>query len=204
MPEDGGATRIQLKNRALILEAALEVFSRDGFSGATLDDIAREAGLSKPNLLYYFPGKEAIYRALLDGLLETWLDPLRALDPEGTPLEEMLGYVRRKLALSRDYPRESRLFAGEILRGAPQMGDALSGELRRLVDARAVVIQGWMDAGRLAPSDPHHLIFSIWALTQHYADFEVQVRAVLGPGRGPWDEAEAHLETHFRRVLTAE
>jgi TetR/AcrR family transcriptional regulator len=201
MGRDEGLTRIQARNRAAILDAALEVFAARGFQGATLDGIARAAGLSKPNLLYYFAGKEAIYRALLDGLLADWLEPLRALDPEGEPMGEMLGYVRRKLALARGYPRESRLFAGEVLRGAPLLGDALAGELRTLVDAKAAVIGGWMAAGRLAPSDPHHLIFAIWALTQHYADFEVQVRAVLGGARDPWAEAEREVVGHFRRVL---
>ena len=198
-----GETRIQRERRAGILAAGLEVFSAEGFRGATLDGIARAAGLSKPNLLYYFPGKEAIYEALLTSLLDTWLDPLRALDPEGDPLAEMLAYVRRKLELARDHPRESRLFAGEVLRGAPILGAELSGPLRALVDDRAAVIAGWMAAGRLAPSDPHHLIFAIWALTQHYADFEVQVRAVLGEARDPWAEAERELVGHFRRVLEA-
>jgi TetR/AcrR family transcriptional regulator len=202
MAGDESPTRIQARNRAVILEAALEVCSAQGFHGATLDAIAKTAGLSKPNLLYYFAGKEAIYVALLEQLLDTWLDPLRALDPDGAPLDEILGYMRRKLALSRSHPRESRLFAGEVLRGAPLLGDVLASELRALVDAKARVIADWMAAGRLARSDPHHLIISIWALTQHYADFEVQVRAVLGAGRDPWTEAEAHLERHFRAVLT--
>ncbi|MEM8824928.1 MAG: TetR family transcriptional regulator C-terminal domain-containing protein [Pseudomonadota bacterium] len=197
----GPPTRIQRDRRDRILTAGLAVFADAGFGGATLDGIARAAGLSKANLLYYFPGKEAIYLAILDQLLETWLDPLRALDPQGDPLSEMLGYVRRKLHLARDYPVESRLFAGEILRGAPELGDVLSGDLRRLVEARAAVIGEWMAAGKIARSDPHHLIFSIWALTQHYADFDVQVRAVLGEDRDPWIEAEHHLMTHFERVL---
>ena len=204
MADGGGATRIQAKNRALILDAALEVFSVEGFRGATLDGIARAAGLSKPNVVYYFGGKEELYRALLDGLLADWLEPLAALDPAGAPLDEMLGYVRRKLALSRDFPRQSRLFAGEVLRGAPVIGGALSGDLRALVDAKAAVIAGWMASGRLAPSDPHHLIFSIWALTQHYADFEVQVRAVLGDRRDPWAEAEREVVGHFRRALAVD
>lgn len=195
------STRIQRNRRARILEAGLDVFSAEGFRGATLDGIARVAGLSKPNLLYYFPSKEAVYVELLAGLLDTWLDPLRALDPEGDPMEEVLGYVRRKLHLARDYPRESRLFAGEILRGAPRIWDQLSGELRQLVDARAEVIRAWMQAGHLARMDPHHLIFSIWALTQHYADFDAQVRAVLGETRDPWAEAEAHLDGVFSRML---
>ncbi|MCK0167445.1 TetR family transcriptional regulator C-terminal domain-containing protein [Jannaschia sp. S6380] len=202
MAKDDGPTRIQRDRRLRILEAGLDVFAAEGFRGATLDGIARQAGLSKPNLLYYFASKEAIFRALLDLVLDTWLDPLRALDPQGEPLREMLEYVRRKLRLARDHPRESRLFAGEILHGAPRLGDALSVDLKRLVDGRAGVIAGWMARGRLAPSDPHHLIFSIWALTQHYADFDVQVRAVLGPDRDPWAEAEAHLTTHFTRLLT--
>ncbi|SDZ23312.1 transcriptional regulator, TetR family [Jannaschia faecimaris] len=195
------STRIQKNRRAQILEAGLEVFSVEGFRGATLDGIAQDAGLSKPNLLYYFPSKEAVYVELLAGLLDTWLDPLRALDPSGDPLAELLAYVRRKLHLARDYPRESRLFAGEILRGAPHMEGHLSGDLRRLVDEHAVILADWMDAGHIARADPHHLIFSIWALTQHYADFDVQVRAVLGEGRDPWAEAEREVEGHFRRVL---
>ncbi len=194
-------TRIQEKNRARVLEAALDVFSRHGFRGATLDEIATEAGLSKPNLLYYFVSKEAIHVTLLEGLVDTWLDPLRDLDAAGDPQEELLAYVRRKLQMSRDLPRESRLFAQEIVQGAPRMKDGLATDLKALVDEKAEVLRGWSAAGRLAPVDPHHLIFSIWSLTQHYADFDVQVRAVLGEGREPIDEAEVFLETLFRRVL---
>ncbi|MDQ2088845.1 TetR family transcriptional regulator C-terminal domain-containing protein [Marimonas arenosa] len=196
-------TRIQRKNTAVILEAALEVFSAHGFRGATVDQIAQAAGLSKPNLLYYFPSKEAIHTALLDGLMETWLDPLRALDEDGDPLAEILGYVRRKLEMSRDYPRESRLFANEIIQGAPRIGPALSGELKQLVDEKAEIIHRWIADGKIAPVNPHHLIFSIWALTQHYADFDVQVHAVLGgPEIDPYPEAGAYLDTLFTRMLT--
>ena len=194
-------SRIQQKNREVILDAALEVFSLHGFRGATLDQIAEVAGLSKPNLLYYFPSKEEVHTALLTGLLDTWRDPLRAMDPKGDPLQEILAYVRRKLDLARDYPRESRLFAGEILQGAPRMRAAIEGDLRRLVTEKATVLTGWMDEGRIARVDPVHLIFSIWALTQHYADFDVQVRAVLGPGHDPFAEAGSFLETLFTRLL---
>lgn len=195
-------SRIQKKNREAILEAALDVFSSQGFRGATLDQIAEAAGLSKPNLLYYFPSKEAVHAVLLSGLLTTWLDPLRAMKPEGDPVEEVLAYVQRKLALSRDFPRESRLFANEILQGAPRIMAAIEGELKLLVDARAALLSRWMDEGRLARVDPVHLIFSVWALTQHYADFDVQVRAVLGPGHDPYAEAGGFLDTLFRRLLT--
>ena len=198
---NGGRTRIQERNRAAILEAGLAVFSALGFSGATLDRIAKEAKLSKPNLLYYFPSKEAVHMALLTNLLDAWLAPLRALDPGGDPVEEVLAYVGRKLDLSRDYPRESRLFANEVLRGAPHLSSVLEGELAALVADKAAVLEGWMAEGRLARVPPKHLLFSIWALTQHYADFEPQIRAVLGQGHDPFAEAGDYLDTLFRRLL---
>lgn len=194
-------TRIQQRNSKAILDAALEVFSQHGFRGATLDQIADGAGLSKPNLLYYFASKEAVHTALLSQLLHTWLDPLRAMNPEGDPTVEIMGYVRRKLELSRDFPRESRLFANEVLQGAPRMRAAIEGDLKALVDEKAQVLQAWMDQGRIARMHPVHLIFSIWALTQHYADFDVQVRAVLGPGHDPFSEAEEFLNALFARLL---
>jgi TetR/AcrR family transcriptional regulator len=201
MPTARPRTRIQTKNRETILNAGLEVFSTHGFRGATLDQISDVAGLSKPNLLYYFASKEAIHVEVLSQLLDTWLDPLRQMNPDGDPIDELLGYVRAKLDLSRDYPRESRLFANEILQGAPRMKAAIEGDLTALVAEKATVLIAWMDQGRIARVHPVHLIFSIWALTQHYADFDVQVRAVLGPGHDPFAEAGEYLEMLFRKLL---
>ena len=193
-------SRIQERNRQTILSAALDLFSQYGLRGTTLDQIADAAGLSKPNMLYYFPSKDSIYAALLARLLDDWLDPLRALDPAGQPIEEFLAYVDRKLALSRDYPRESRLFASEILQGAPHIHATLTGELRALVDEKASVIRDWAARGDIADVDPHHLIFSVWSMTQHYADFDVQVRAVLA-GEDPYVRARAFLRHLYRRTL---
>lgn len=193
-------TRIQKRNRKRILEAALDVFSAQGFRGATLDQIAAEAGLSKPNLLYYFDSKEAIHRLLLDELLASWLEPLRAINPEGEPRAEIMGYMRRKVQMSREFPRESRLFANEILQGAPRLADFISNDLKALVDDRAALIARWSTEGRLAPVDPYHLIFSIWALTQHYADFDAQIRLIRG-GTDPLEGAEVFLERLFDRLL---
>ncbi|GIT87257.1 TetR family transcriptional regulator [Roseobacter sp. OBYS 0001] len=183
------------------MTAGLKVFSQYGFRGSTLDQIAAEAGLSKPNILYYFASKDAIYRALLTRLLDEWLQPIYEIDASGDPVEELLSYARRKLEMSRDYPRESRLFANEVIQGAPRIGDALSGELRRVVNKIAAIIDGWIREGRIQPVDPHHLIFSIWSMTQHYADFDVQVRAIL-PDQDPFPGAEQHLEDMLRRMLT--
>jgi TetR/AcrR family transcriptional regulator len=187
-PQEGGglpkATRIQQKNRRAILEAALEVFSEFGFRAATVDRIAERAKLSKPNLLYYYPSKLAIYVAVLEDTLAEWLQPLRELDPAGDPIEEIGRYIDAKLEMSRTQPAASRLFANEILHGAPAIGDFLRGPMKALIDEKAKTIGEWVEEGRLAPVDPHHLIMMIWAVTQHYADFDVQVRAVLGNTRG--------------------
>lgn len=193
-------TRIQQRNRKKILDAALDVFSAQGFRGATLDQIASVAGLSKPNLLYYFDSKDTMHRALLDRLLETWLNPLKQINPKGEPKAEIMRYMRLKLEMSRLYPRESRLFANEVLQGAPRLTDAIEGDLRALVDERAALIRRWSAAGRLPAIDPYHLIFSIWALTQHYADFDAQIRLIRGSD--PLDGAEAFLDTLFDRLLS--
>ena len=193
-------SRIQRRNRRIILDAALDVFSAQGYRGATLDQIAEAAGLSKPNILYYFAGKEEIHVTLLSQLMETWLDPLVEMDADGDPMSEMLSYVHRKLDMARDLPRESRLFAGEILQGAPRMHPHLMSDLKPLFDEKCALIQGWIDAGRLAPVDPRHLIFSIWSTTQHYADFDAQVQVLSD--QEPMDGARRYLDTLFRRVLS--
>jgi len=194
------STRIQKKNKITILRAGLEVFSQFGFRGSTIDQVAELANLSKPNLLYYFPSKEAIYTALLAQLLDDWLEPLKALDRDGNPVEGLLDYANRKLAMSQNFPQESRLFANEIIQGAPRIGEVLKGELRDLVDEIAVVIDGWIKQGQIKPVDPYHLIFTIWSLTQHYADFDVQVRAILGDV-DPYEGAKTHLEATLRGLL---
>ena len=197
-------TRIQQENEKRILLAALEVFSQTGFHGATLDKIARAADMSKPNLLYYFKNKEEIHVALLTGLLDVWLAPLRAINAHGDPATEIGSYIHRKLESSCEYPRESRLFANEILSGAPHIGDFLQTELRQLVDEKAGILQSWIDDGRLAPCNPRHLLFAICSTTQHYADFSVQVRHVLGlePGdKSYFAEAAQMLDTLFIRRL---
>ena len=199
-PKPKPKTRIQREKQDVILAAALDIFSLHGFRGATIDQIAEAAGMSKPNLLYYFRTKEAMHRSLIDRVLFTWLEPLRAFDALGNPENEIRSYIRRKLEMARDFPRESRLFANEVLQGAPHIEDELKGPLKELVDEKAEVIRVWAKAGKIAKCDPYHLIFSIWSTTQHYADFDVQVRAVLGQGQsgeGRFEDAARFLEQLF-------
>ena len=185
-------TRIQLRNEERILDAAQEVFATYGYQGATIDEVAHRAGISKPNLHYYFKRKRDLYLAVLRRTLEIWLVPLRELDRTGDPAEEIGNYIAQKVQLSRRFPAASRVFANEIVQGAPFLKGYLQTDLRKVVERKAAVIQHWIDEGKLAPIDPYHLIFLIWAATQHYADFIPQIKAVMNVSR--------LNQGHFRKV----
>lgn len=126
------------------------------------------------------PVKEALYIAVLRQILDIWLAPLKAFREDFAPLAAIKEYIRLKLEVSRDYPQASRLFCMEMLAGAPLLMDELTGDLKALIDEKSALIAGWVKSGKLAPIDPQHLIFMIWASTQHYADFAPQVEAVTG------------------------
>lgn len=163
-----------------ILTAAMNTFSQYGIHGTRLEQVAEQAGVSKTNLLYYFPSKEALYVAVMQQILDIWLAPLKAFREDLAPLVAIKEYIRLKLEVSRDYPQASKLFCLEMLQGAPLVMDELTGDLKTLVADKSAIIAAWVNAGKLAPIDPHHLIFMIWATTQHYADFATQVEAVTG------------------------
>ncbi|CAH0183375.1 HTH-type transcriptional regulator RutR [Erwinia aphidicola] len=173
-------SRAVAAKRNAILAAALEFFSQFGIHGTSLDKVAERADVSKTNLLYYFPSKEELYIAVLKDLLDVWLAPLRALRADQHPLEAIRDYIRLKLEVSRDHPQASRLFCLEMLQGAPLLKAELAGDLRHLVEDKAAVIEAWVVQGKLAAVQPHHLIFMLWATTQHYADFSTQVEAITG------------------------
>ena len=178
----------RLANEARILEAAEEVFATAGFSGARTAAIARRAGVPKANLHYYFGTKEALYRRVLQNILEVWLALGDSIRPEAEPAPALAAYIAAKVEHSRRRPHASKVFANEMLHGAPQLRSYLRHALKRWVAAKARVIEGWVAAGRMAPIETRHLFFVIWAMTQTYADFDVQVAAVLGRKRiGPRD-----------------
>ena len=179
---DDDATKglIRQANELRILGAAEKVFARAGFGGATMAAIAVASGLPKANLHYYFGSKEVLYRAVLARTLSDWLAPTTGITADADPRTALEQYIRAKMALSAQRPDGSKVFANEMLHGAPVVKTILTTELRPMVQEKAAVVQGWIDAGRMAPVDATHLFFTIWAATQTYADFDVQVCAVLG------------------------
>jgi TetR/AcrR family transcriptional regulator len=178
-----GKSRNGAAQEAAILEAAERVFAGAGFGGATMAAIAAAAGLPKPNLHYYFGSKRALYRAVLERTLREWLVPMDSIVADTDPGAALECYIREKMRQSFARPYASRVWANELLHGAPELHATLVRTLRPLVRHKAAVIEQWIATGRMAPLDSVHLFFTIWAATQTYADFEVQIRAVLGCGR---------------------
>ena len=127
-------SRIQKEKRSTIKKAALEVFSEYGLRGATLDKIAVASGLTKPNILYYYSSKDQIYFDVLSGLLDEWVAPLHNISSDGDPIDELLGYMKAKLKMSKQKPQESKLFATEILHGAPLTQNVLATSLKQTLD----------------------------------------------------------------------
>lgn len=194
--------RIRQAREADILRAAAGVFAAEGFAGATMQDIAAAAGLPKASLHYYFRHKQALYRAVLADLLHDWLAPADALTADRHPHDALGHYITEKMRLTAERPEASRLFASEVLRGAPEIGDLLRTELRALVEDKVRVIDGWKARGWIALDvDATHLFFTVWAATQTYADFDAQVCAVLGVARLGPDDLQRATDHVLRTVL---
>jgi len=176
-------TRIKIRNEEKILEAALKLFSSYGFHGTTMEKIAELADMSQPNLHNYFKTKADLYEAVLNDILTIWVDPIAYLDVEGDPETELRRYIAKKVEMARKYPEASRIFAAEMLQGAPILMHHLKGPVRMKVKTFSTVIESWSRQGKIREVDPVHLIFMIWAATQHYADFLPQIRAVMDVAR---------------------
>ena len=170
--------RIRERNREAILQAAEQEFALHGYKGTTIQNIAERAGLPKSNVLYYFSNKKRMYSAMFDDILLRWNKVFSEIKPDDDPATALETFIRTKVNMSQQYPLASRLFAMEIIQGAPFLLDHLRTNMREWVRGRASVIQHWIDEGRMAPVDPVQLIFLIWSSTQHYADFQVQILMV--------------------------
>ncbi|HEX8412642.1 MAG TPA: TetR family transcriptional regulator C-terminal domain-containing protein [Sphingomicrobium sp.] len=183
MEENKKRTRIQIRNEKLLLEAAEKIFASFGYHGATLEKVAAMADMSQPNLHHYFRTKLDLYTAVLAKTLDIWLAPLDSMDGEGDPEIELRRYIACKMELARVRPDASRIFTSEMLTGAPLIGTALQTRLKTTVDGSVRVIRRWVEEKKMIAVDPYHLLFMIWAATQHYSDFQPQIKSVMGKSR---------------------
>ena len=195
---------IRRHNQEVILSAAEEVFAERGFTGASMSEIARRACLPKANLHYYFGTKEELYRAVLDDILSAWRLDMDGFRPEADPAGAVSSYIRSKLQFSKRRASGSKVFANEIIHGAGVLGEALGDLVQRGIAGKDKVVEGWAEKGLIAPVDGRHFFMMLWAITQHYADFEVQVRKVLGKetlSDGDWKTIVVQVEGFVLRAL---
>ncbi|MFZ1661663.1 MAG: TetR/AcrR family transcriptional regulator [Paracoccaceae bacterium] len=171
---------IRQENEQRILSAAEKVFAEAGFGGATMQLIADMAGLPKANLHYYFPTKEALYRDVVQNIFNIWLHAADSFDKAPGPIEGIGAYIDAKMEISRRHPDGSKVWASEVMHGAPVIQDYLETTLRDWTAGRAALIQRWIDEGKMAPVNPVHLLYMLWATTQHYADFGHQIETLNG------------------------
>ena len=188
--------RIRRRNEELIINAAKHEFALKGYDGATIGSIAKRAGLPRPNIHYYYDSKLALYGDILSGIVDLWDDALNDLEASDEPATALSEYIQQKLSFSRRYPLDSRIFAKEILSGAPRLETYFARGYRLWFERNLRVFHDWADRGKMDRVDPAHLMFLIWSSTQHYADFEAQIGAALGVsslGEGEFDAAAKTL-----------
>lgn len=174
-------------NERTILAAAEAVFAEQGFGGATMAAIAARAGVPKPNVHYYFPTKAKLYRAVVEQVLTAWLDAARSFDTSADPADALTAYIEAKMDLAREMPLSSRIWASEIMRGAPVIQDFLDTTLTQWVRSRERVVRKWIADGKIKPIEPKILFYMIWATTQHYANAAHEIES-LERGRPLDDE----------------
>jgi TetR/AcrR family transcriptional regulator len=164
-----------------ILRAAKKLFAQRGFGGVSLDHIAREVGASKQNLLYYFPSKEELYRRVLHGVLDVWLSYMDALSQRpDDPERAIRDYIAGKLRFSREHPDDSRVYANEVISGAPLFSEEIADRVIPALQADVAIFNRWAEQGLCRPVDGRHLMILLWASTQVYADWASQIGLVLG------------------------
>ncbi len=170
---------IRQKNKALILSAAKQEFVTYGFKGASIKRIAERASIPRANIHYYFKDKTDLYQQLLSNIIEVWNEDYDTLNADNEPKKALSDYIRAKVMHSKDDPEASRIFASELIHGAPVLHDYLNSDFKEWLNSKVVVIEKWVEQGKIDKVNPHHLLFLIWSSTQHYADFNVQVVAAL-------------------------
>jgi TetR/AcrR family transcriptional regulator len=186
---------IRQKNKAIILNAAKEEFVIYGFQGASIKRIAERASIARANIHYYFKDKTDLYQQLLTDIIEVWNSDYDTLNVENDPAEALKAYIRAKVIHSKEDPYSSRIFASELIHGAPVLDDYLNSVFKEWLQTKVEVIESWIERGLMDKVNPHHLLFLIWSSTQHYADFSVQVLAGL--------DKKALNDKDFEQVITS-
>lgn len=172
-------TRIRQKNQDLIIEVASEQFATQGYAATKMIDIAKAADIPKANVFYYFSSKDKLYYAVLQTVTQPLLEASRPIEELSDPVEALSQYIEAKLRISRDHPHASKVFANEVMSGAKALPKDIGDELFKQAQMMMDKFSTWSQLGFMDDVPPQHLMFTIWAATQTYADFGWQICNVM-------------------------
>ncbi|TWI36937.1 TetR family transcriptional regulator C-terminal domain-containing protein [Paracoccus sulfuroxidans] len=161
-----------------IREGAIREFARNGLAGTSTQAIAEAAGITKAQLHYYISSKEELYQQVLGDIVRQFREIFFITTSQDDPRQAITSYIARKIRHTLEHPEITRLFAHEIARGGPEMSTHWQ-TLKVSVEEANQVIRGWIEAGKIRPVDPLLLQMNLWAVTQHYAEYEAQARMLM-------------------------
>jgi TetR/AcrR family transcriptional regulator len=169
---------IRAENEGRILKSAERVFARHGFRGSSMQMISDDASIPKANIHYYFSSKEKLYRRVVERIFTVWLEAADSFETSQNPREALYNYIREKMEISRLHPDGSKVWANEVIHGAPIIHDFLTSALEDWTNSRIAAMHGWIEEGKIRDIEPRWILYMIWATTQHYADFTHQIETL--------------------------
>ncbi len=165
--------------RDRILAAALASFGTRGYEATSLDDLARELGVRKQTILYWFTSKEALLAAVIDAAAEELAAELeRTLVSAGEGWDRVAGLIRKVFRLAARRPALLGLLR-EANRLGPPLSSPLAARLAPLADRAVAFLEAEMDAGRLRRHEPTVVLLTAYALLTGLA-IELETQRALG------------------------
>ncbi len=194
-------SRIRNKKQAIILSAACEEFAKQGYAGTKIADIAAKISLPKANIYYYFKSKEILYRHVLESFIQPLLMATQPFDQYDHPAAALTDFIKLKIEISKNHPNASKVFANEILHGAPHLPPDIVEKLVNQTCLASAKLQQWVDKGLMDDINPLHLLFMLWSSTQTYADFSWQIQLHLKTDELREQDFEIATDTLIKIVL---
>ena len=162
-----------------IVMAALDAFGTRGFGATSLDDLARQLGVRKQTILYWYPSKDAVLDAAIDRTATEVARRLeRAVAAAEPGFDRIEAIVRAMFRLAARHPAMLG-FLREVTRLGPPASTRLLGALTPLVDRAAGYLAVEMDAGRIRRHDPRLLLLAAYSMVTGLAT-EVEVLRAFG------------------------
>jgi AcrR family transcriptional regulator len=162
-----------------ILVTAMREFGTRGYEATSLDDLARDLGIRKQTILYWFPSKDALLEAVVDRCAAEVTGRLeRGLASAGEGFGRVEAMVRVMFRLAARHPAMLG-FLREVTRLGPPASTRLLSQLQPLVDRAAGFLEDEMDAGRMRRHDPRLLLLASYSMVTGLAT-EVEVLRAFG------------------------